>query len=297
MVIRRRRVDAAEKTAPPPPVYEKNDEEERAYFADFTQPSPAKSWWWHRALANVNGRYELWKLDTERRLEPLLERVYKTRRYIARGAGACLLAGVLIVVLVIRYASNPQAYVTEVVRPTYARHGRNGVTLREAASQLSCKEITSGLVVQRLRAREEASLARVREATTTLILADSLPCMCAPMVRSFRRLLVVRGANNTFEYMYNAAIDAEWDGTLADGSRLEVSDRLVDEDQHQLFPDDAMGVSSVSVVRRSAVRVTYVDGNCLSSALVLQSAVGYCAQACADLLEGRSVYDVAEPRQ
>lgn len=280
-VVRRRRV-----VTTVAPTYDvESSEDEQPFFADYTRPRTGN------VLSRLNDRYELWKIDTARRCEPACERFFACRRYMARGTCTLLVVGALVVLVVLRYATNPRAYVQEIVRPTYARHGHVGVDLSVPASPLKCSEITSGLVTQEVRPHEETVLARVRDAMDTLIRADALHCMCAPMVRSYRRVLALALDTTTIVHMYNARIDTAWTGELADGTRLEVGEWLSDEEQHHLFPD-ANG--TVSVVRKSAVRLTYMNEECASQALVVQARhVAYCVQACCDLFDGKSVYDMA----
>lgn len=234
-----------------------------------------------RVYANLDARYQ----RVQRRCARGLDGCYAARNRLV--AVSCLLATLTaLVVFAVPWAySEPGAHVVERIRPMYARHGHDGVDLRRTATELACAEITSGV--------GHDSLDRARAAAEHFIVHDdALRCVCGPMFRLPRRYVAIRTSATTLVHAYNPAIDRAWDGTLDDGTRVNVTDMLVVENQRMLFPERT---ADVNVVRASAIRITYRDATCATAALVLQLEHAYCMQACIDLLDGRSVYDVAEP--
>ena len=179
---------------------------------------------------------------------------------------------------------------------TYARHGVHGVDLSRRSSALTCGELADGTIVP-AHDGEEPSLARVRASAEFLLERDGKPCLCAPALRLWRRYLALAlpasddGGAASIVHAYNPVLDADWRGEMPDGAPpLDVSEWRVRENQRHLFPS-ANG--SVDVVRRRAVRLVYRTTACRTESLVLEGTYAWCAQACADLLEGRSVYEVA----
>jgi hypothetical protein len=242
-----------------------------------------------RVYVDLDARYR----RLQHRCARDLDRCYAARNRLV--AVSCLLAALtVLVVLAVPWAySEPGAHVVERIRPMYARHGHDGVDLRRPATELACAEITSGVVHVTTGSKELASLERARAAAEHFIVHDdALRCVCGPMFRLTRRYVAIRTSSTTLVHAYNPTIDRAWDGALDDGTRVNVTDMLVVENQRMLFPERT---ADVNVVRASAIRITYRDSTCSTAALVLQQAHAYCVQACVDLLDGRSVYDVAEP--
>jgi len=237
----------------------------------------------------VRDWYELLVHDTARAWAPRLERCYRARKALECVIGCVALVVVLVLVWT-SYRSDPTAFVDDVARASYARHGHHGVDLTRVSAELSCAELSSG-AVRRPHAAEEPSLGRVRDTAEALMHADALACLCAPMVASWRRYVAVRTADDTIVHAYNPAIDRDWDGSIDASTRIDVGVAEVDENQRQLFPERHRG--DVTLERRTAVRLTYRDVECAAAAIVVQRHRAYCVQACIDLLDGRSVYDVA----
>jgi len=176
-------------------------------------------------------------------------------------------------------------------RAQYARHGHDGVDLRRAATDMQCSDIRSG-IMRSLGDDSSVSLDELRAQTTYLVRADELPCVCAPALGAPRRYAVLNlGVDTQLVHAYNARIDREWDGSLDGGERLDVeAASLVRENQRMLFPERS---ESVDVVRSNAVRLRYQDEECRARSLILRDEHAWCMQACDDLFDGRSVYDVA----
>ena len=242
-------------------------------------------------LTNWNERYELWRLDAGERWSNRLERCYRVRGRILGCVClllACVLGGALAMTAFFR---DERAFIIDTSGMDYARHGHDGVNLTLPADALTCSELAAGMVA-RPGVREPALLAAVRATAETLMAKEpDLGCVCGPMFRSRRRYLVVRGGVGApLQHLYNPVLDTAWDGALDDGRRLNVTDWLVLENQRMLFPDRA---DAVQVLRRSAVRLSYRDVKCAAAAIILQHELAFCAQAGLDLLDGRSVYDVA----
>jgi len=229
-----------------------------------------------RRLTAANERYEMWKERTYERCVPRLERLYAARTRL-RNTCCGLVALAVVLFAVSTYTSDPGAFVVDDMRPTYARHGHNGVDLTRAASDVSCDEMRTGL-------------GRLRFAIESLIRADQLSCACAPMIGVSRRYIAVRTSNTSIDHMYNPSLDATWDGVVDASTRIELSQSLVTENQRMLFPER---VAAVTVVRANAVRLAYRDADCRTAALVLRDEHAWCVQACMDLLAGYSVYDRA----
>lgn len=257
----------------------------------FEQPSPQPSLYVRasRWLLDSHERFELWRIDASDRCSLRLERWYAMRRRIL--ACFCMLALVAVAVIVsMTRVSDPHAFVVD-SRASYVRHGHDGVNLSVPTEALTCAELETG-IVRRPQQREPPLLERVRATAERLLDEDELECVCAPMFGSRRRYIAVDTASAPL-HLYNPALDTAWAGELdgKEAGRLNVSEWLLVENQRMLFPERT---ADVRVVRRSAIRVAYRDAACSAAAVVLQAERAYCVQACLDLLDGKSVYDVAE---
>ena len=238
------------------------------------------------------------RLYIEDRWGPTLTAAYRHRVGVLGGVCGVLVVYWLALAVAARvYAPAGRTFIETGGGPfTYARHGVHGVDLSRRSSALTCAELADGTIVP-AHDGEEPSLARVRASAEFLLERDGKPCLCAPALRLWRRYLALAlpasddGGAASIVHAYNPVLDADWRGEMPDGvPPLDVSEWRVRENQRHLFPS-ANG--SVDVVRRRAVRLVYRTTACRTESLVLEGTYAWCAQACADLLEGRSVYEVA----
>lgn len=235
--------------------------------APITPPAPLpprRPGCWRR----ICDRIELWRYDFREHWWP---------RHSARCSMLCCRCVGLTLLLLLgsfffaMYTSDPVAIITSVA---YVRHGFDGVDLKKPSIEYSCTEI----------AEETTSLHTTIEQH---IIDDNLLCACAPMFGIHRRYLAI--ASNPIIHMFNPTIDRSWTGYLDDGSKVAIDEVLVEEDQQSLFPLQHTRV--IDKERLTAVRVSYRTETCGTAALVLQDDTAYCAQACDDLFDGKSVYD------
>jgi len=262
------------------------------------QPPPRKDAGASFILASIsrgNERYELAKIDIQRRCAPKLERCYRRLSDLRRFFCCAMLLGVFLVVGATSI-SDQTAFVHDEMRPSYVRHGVDNVNLTLPAVEIQCSDIRSG-VFRPLKdgRRDELSFDMVRTAASYLIREDQLPCICGPMVGAPRRYVAIAMDKSVLLHLHNPKIDKSWDGHIDDTTttttRVDVNARsIVTENQRMMFPERA---DSVDVIRFNTVRVTYQDDECRSASVVLRDTHAWCMQACSDLFEGKSVYDAA----
>jgi len=247
------------------------------------------------SISRSNERYELAKLDIQRWCGPKLERCYR-RLADLRRFFCC--ASILCVFLVVwaTSTSDQTAFVHDEMRPSYARHGTDSVNLSVPSVEIQCSDVRSR-VFRPLNdgRRDELSFDVIRQAAVYLVREDQLPCICGPMVGAPRRYAAIAMDETTILHLHNPKIDRTWDGSVGELTRLDVNARsIVTENQRMLFPDRA---ESVDVVRFNSLRLAYQDDECRAASLVLRDAHAWCMQACLDLFEGKSVYDVRRHHQ
>lgn len=129
-----------------------------------------------------------------------------------------------------------------------------------------------------------AALVRVREATERKLTQPG--CACAPMFGVPARMLSLRVGNATVLHAYNASVVA-----VACDNATAIEHWYNVESMARFFVDER---ANVERVRAECVRVNHVDGTGRLARLTLDGDMAACAQICADLFDGRTVYDGVE---
>lgn len=198
------------------------------------------------------------------RVEPALVRVALHRRAVV---------GVMLALIVVVVAVGVRAYLVA-ARPTYARHGVDGVDAYAASATMPCGG--------RARTVADGVTARLREYASD---DASRPCVCAPELGVRRRALAVRLGDGV-AVLYNAYADDAWDGTL-DG-RVPIARRDVEAREYEttLFPARTAGVVRR---RRLPARVVFEDAACAAHVLIADDELGRCVLRCVDLFDGHTL--------
>jgi len=229
------------------------------------------------------GHAELWLRERFLRWEPVLEWWWRHKHVLRRAA--CGLVGLCL--LVAWYAgsfADEAAYVADATRPSWARHGEPGIDFSAVSAELTCGELASGSLQRIVSPAEQPSLARLRITAEALLAGSDAACMCAPMVGTRRRYLAIRRAGaGGLVHLYNPVIDNDAAAAASDKS-------IVAESQRMLFPGRTEDVENV---RANTVRISYRDDACQARAMLVHNEAAWCAQACIDLMNGRTVYDRA----
>ena len=214
--------------------------------------------------------WALWRHDARRRYARWAERVWMHRRELRRWA-CVLVAGCLAAVWAMGWwTSRPDAYVPDMA---WARHGEPGVDFHAVSRDVQCRELDDGLLQP-----EGMLTTRVQQAMERVI-ADELPCVCAPMFAVQRRWLVIGTAEHNV-HMVNPVLDPVPD---------DVSRSWVPESQRMLMP---ARTDQVEHVRADVVTVQYRTlAGCTAAAATVHREAAWCVQTCVDLMDGRTVYD------
>jgi peptide deformylase len=118
----------------------------------------------------------------------------------------------------------------------------------------------------------------------------ALPCVCAPMFGFLYRYMAVRTrsknetASTQVAHLFNPEVVA-----LSPASDT----RIVSERQDVFLSVAASASTTVNVTRANQVRIAYVDEQCRARQATVTLALAHCTQACADLLQGHSIYERA----
>ncbi len=253
------------------------------YMADFTR-APVRT-----RLQVWRDGWEMLRLDARRKWESVVERWWRRRQVLRRAA--CTVLGLM---LLVAYAatsfSDPAGFVaTARGHLEYVRQGQAGVDFSQPARPLTCAELLADVLASDGQVSMDDVRTAAEDALTSRHGEDVPACVCAPMFGIRRRYLAVNDSR-TVHHLYNPTRDADWDKSAPGGRSVASGKSWVTENQRMLVPAETTDVENV---RENSVRLTYRTRECKASAVIVQLEPAWCAQACLDLMDGRTVYDVA----
>lgn len=271
---------------PPPqqPVHDDADEDKYA-----RRPSRFRQFMWS---------VELWRHGMRRKTRPCLERCWRQRQGLRR-CMCCLIGMFVLFLFSVGQMSDPAAYIpVHPLQLSWAHTGQPGVDFTAVSLQLTCEELRLDMLANVLSPAEQPSLAVLREAAERALRAsgsggdNGLACVCAPMFGTRRRIMTIAAGTDAAklpQHMYNPIVDATWDGRLPSGEVVPAASTksIVPEKQQHMFPDKT---EAVEHVRRDAIRLSFVNEKCSRGAVILQKEAAWCAQACIDLMNGKTIY-------
>jgi len=139
--------------------------------------------------------------------------------------------------------------------------------------EVSCEQ------AQGLEKLHDMDVSAIMETAALLMKKYDMSCNCAPLYNvSYRYMTIQDGW--TVIHAFNPVLM---------GPVLSYGRMLVTESQEQLVP----GAGSRNIVRLNGLTLSYMDQVCAVQTKMFVTEIAWCVQSCIELLEGRTIYDVA----